>query len=93
MTTSSSRAEGDLVVKLEPTSTTTWYWYTPEKAIVSQYPGSTREQHLEHLVACIKDHKPARIFMVVGDREHKLSSQTLKAILEGKMTPADITAG
>lgn len=92
MTTSSSRAEGDLVIQLTPGSVSWWFWYRNDRAIVSKSFG-TRAQCVEMTVASIQEHKPTRVFVQVDGIQHKISSKMVQGILEGKVTPADITVG
>ena len=95
--TSSSRGErGDMFVEHQTSdgghSLLVKYWYAADRYLVQSWPGVHRLEVLDKICGSIRENKPSRVFVVTGDKQHKISSTTVALIIEGKMTSADLLA-
>lgn len=97
MTISSSKGEpGDLFVQYSRGENGLFDVYMQYWSEEGQYtPVDTFSINRASIVRTVFHHirqnKPKRVFVEIGDKQHKISSQTLKSIIDGKMESADIT--
>lgn len=100
MTTSSSRAEDDLIVEYveDPRfkglfNVTVAHRSGEERTDLMRYVGAVRSYAVGLVVEQIRAHRPSRVFVSVGDKMHKISTSMVTGIIEGRVTPIDITVG